>query len=376
MTVLWVRREERETECRAPIVPADARRLVEDGVDVAVEDAPQRVFPTAEYEAAGCRVVPAGSWVGAPADAYVVGLKELPDEPYALRHRHVFFGHAYKGQPGARRLLRRFAAGGGTLLDLEYLTDGKGRRLAAFGYWAGYAGAALAVLHHRGRLGPPLRPLSRDALDAMLSDPPAAEPAAAGGSRAAPRALVMGALGRSGRGAVAALEAAGLHAPAPTRWDLEETRQLDRTALLGHDLMVNTVLTTAPAPPFLTPADLDDPARRLSLLCDVTCDVGSPFNTVPVYDSTTTWQEPARRLRAGPPPFDVIAIDNLPSLLPHEASIDFSADLLPALRALPAPRPPGRSSAEGALESSWQRCEQQFLAARGSVTTTLEDVDA
>ena len=37
--------------------------------------------------------------------------------------------------------------GGGALLDLEYLTDDHGRRLAAFGYWAGYVGAALAVLH-------------------------------------------------------------------------------------------------------------------------------------------------------------------------------------------------------------------------------------
>ncbi len=41
--------------------------------------------------------------------------------------------------------LRSFARGGGTLLDLEFLQDEKGRRLAAFGYHAGFAGAALAL---------------------------------------------------------------------------------------------------------------------------------------------------------------------------------------------------------------------------------------
>jgi saccharopine dehydrogenase (NAD+, L-lysine-forming) len=347
MTVrLWMRHEVRPTECRAPIAPADARPLVQDGFAVTVEDSPQRIFPSSEYAAVGCRIVAPGTWVDAPVDTYVIGLKELPDEPAVLRHRHVFFGHAYKGQPGAARLLRRFVGGGGTLLDLEYLTDDRGRRLAAFGLWAGYVGAALAVLHHRGRLDPPLRPLSRQALDAMLAPPPGA----------LPTALVLGALGRSGRGAVNALEVAGITA---TRWDVEETRELDRAALLDHDILVNTVLASEPIPPFLTQADLDDPARRLTVVCDVTCDVGSECNTLPIYDSTTSWLEPARRLRSGAAPLDIIAIDNLPSLLPREASVAFSADLLPQLRTLGGPA------------SSWQRCERLFLAA-----TTTEDVDA
>lgn len=313
---LWLRHETRTTERRTPVVPADARRLVESGVTLTVEESPQRVFPIEAYEAAGCRVAETGSWVSAPSDAVVLGLKELPDEPAALTHRHVFFGHAYKQQPGAETLLRRFLAGGGALLDLEYLVDDDGRRLAAFGYWAGYLGAALAVLHHRGRLRAPLRPTSKDELDAELA-----------GDGAELKALVIGALGRSGRGARVALQVAGVE---PTCWDLAETRDLDRHALLEHELMVNTVLTTRPVPPFLTDKDLDEPGRRLRTLCDVTCDVGSPMNVLPVYDTTTDWTEPVRRLRERPA-LDLIAIDNLPSLLPREASVDFSAELLPLL---------------------------------------------
>ncbi|MFF2196351.1 saccharopine dehydrogenase [Streptomyces sp. NPDC058157] len=325
-THLWMRHEARRTERRAPLTPQDAARLVEAGIRITVEESAQRAFPLADYAAAGCATAPTGSWhEQAPDDAYVLGLKELPAGPGApaLRHRHIYFGHAYKGQAGARELLARFTAGGGALLDMEYLTDDSGRRVAAFGYWAGYVGAALAVLHHRRALTAPLVPTDRPALDALLAS------TATDGDPTT--ALVIGALGRCGRGACDALVQAGLE---PTRWDLPETRALDRAALLGHDLLVNTVLTTTPVPPFLTKADLDEPARRLSLVSDVTCDVTSDCNVLPVYDETTTWDAPVRALRDGDRPLDLIAIDNLPSLLPVEAATAFSAELAPHLARL------------------------------------------
>ena len=198
---LWLRAETRASERRAPLVPEDAARLVERGFEVTVEDSAQRVFPLADYAAAGCRTAPEGTWCETDDDQYVLGLKELPEEPGELRHRHIFFGHCFKGQSGAQRLLARFRAGGGALLDLEYLTDERGRRLAAFGYWAGYVGAALAVLHRRGVLTAPLRDTDRAALDGLLR---------ASAQAAAPTsALVIGALGRCGRGARDALATAG-----------------------------------------------------------------------------------------------------------------------------------------------------------------------
>ncbi|MEV8541810.1 saccharopine dehydrogenase [Streptomyces sp. NPDC051572] len=315
---LWLRHEPRTTERRTPVVPSDARRLVESGVTLTVEESPQRIFPIEEYEAVGARVAPADSWASAPRDTVILGLKELPDEPTELTHRHIFFGHAYKGQPGASDLLSRFAAGGGSLSDLEYLVDDNGRRLAAFGFWAGYLGAALAVLQHRGRLVAPLTPTSKEELDELL------RPAAGDAEFSA---LVIGALGRSGRGARVAFSTAGIE---PTCWDMAETQNLDRPALLAHDVLVNCVLATTPVPPFLREADLDDPTRRLRTVSDVTCDVGSPLNVLPVYDRTTEWDDPVRQLRERPP-LDLIAIDNLPSLLPRESSTDFSAALLPQL---------------------------------------------
>ncbi|UED86254.1 saccharopine dehydrogenase [Streptomyces profundus] len=340
MTRLWMRHETRATERRAPLVPEDAARLVARGVSVTVEESPQRAFALDDYVRAGCATAPAGSWAEAPEDAYVLGLKELPARPPALRHRHIFFGHAYKGQAGAAELLDRFTAGGGALLDLEYLTDDAGIRLATFGYWAGYMGAVLAVLHRRGALPAPLAPRGRPEWEALLR---------AGGGGDDVSALVIGALGRSGRGACDGLEAAGV---APVRWDVEETRVLDRAAVIRHDLLVNTVLVTRPVPPFLTPADLDAAGRRLSVVADVSCDVNSEVNVLPVYDAVTDWDRPARRLRGGDRPLDVIAVDNLPSLLPVEASLAFSAELSPWLARL------------GAGDGVWVRCLRTFAAAR------------
>lgn len=362
---LWIRHEVRPTERRAPLVPADAALLVERGVAVTVEQSPQRAFPMDDYVAAGCRTAPAGSWVDAPREQVIVGIKELPAAPAALVHRHVYFGHAYKGQDGAATLLGRFVAGGGTLLDIEYLVDDAGRRLAAFGYWAGYVGAALAVQHFRGDLPTPLAPTSRATLDTRLRPPGStdhdprpdsghghgASHDALSGDRAASdngagsvRAVVIGALGRSGRGACEALAVAGI---ATTGWDVAETRRLDRPALLGHDILVNTVLTTRPQPPFLTAADVADPARRLSVVADVTADVTSENNLLPIYDANTTWERPATRVH-DEPALDVIAIDNLPSLLPVEASIAFSAELAPLLATVTTNNP------------AWQRCARVF----------------
>jgi saccharopine dehydrogenase (NAD+, L-lysine-forming) len=140
-----------------------------------------------------------------------------------------------------------------------------------------------------------------------------------------------------------------------TRWDRQETRDLHKQALLGHDLLVNCVVTHTPTTPFVEQADLDH-ERRLRVLADVTCDVTGPTNMLPVNTEITTWQEPVRRLHGGTPehrsaPLEVIAIDNLPSLLPREASEGFSADLTPCLRGL---------AEEGGPSGPWRAAGRAF----------------
>ena len=326
---LWMRHEARATERRAPIVPTDVRRLLASGMRVTVERSPQRVFDIEEYAEAGAEVADTGSWLEAPEDAYVLGIKELPDEPASLRHRHIYFAHAYKGQSDAAYTLGRFREGGGRLYDIEYLTDERGRRVVAFGYWAGYVGAALGALQLAGTLKWPLAPTDKPTLDAQLVE---------AGLPMDTSTVVTGARGRSGTGATDALAVAGLEAG---RWDRAESRTQDPVQLLEHDLLVNCVFTNVPATPFVTADDLAR-RRRLHLISDVTCDVTSATNMLPVNRAITSWEDPVRRISDECGRWlDVIAIDNLPSLVPREASTTFSADLTPHLLGLSDSPPVG-----------------------------------
>ncbi len=324
MTHLWVRAEQRPNEERVGLTPEGAAALVQAGIRVTVEQSSVRAIPIDGYRAAGCEIAAENLWPQAPADAIIFGLKELPEDGTSLAHRHIMFGHAFKGQPAGRVLLQRFKAGGGTLYDLEYLVGEDGRRVAAFGYWAGYAGAAVSLkvwaAQQHGRIAGPVRMV---ASKAALLDQLGGE--LAGLSR--PRAIIIGALGRVGTGAADLCTALGV---AVTRWDMAETASGGPfPEVLQHEIFLNCILAR-PGCPVFVPASAKESPRTLTVIGDIACDPTSDFSPIKVYDRATDWDAPALRVHDSPP-LDVTAIDNLPSLMPVESSEDYASQLLPSL---------------------------------------------
>ncbi|MBM3614569.1 MAG: saccharopine dehydrogenase [Alphaproteobacteria bacterium] len=328
MTHLWVRAEQRPNEERVGLTPEGAAVLVKAGIRVTVETSSVRAIGIEGYAKAGCEIAAENLWPKAPADAIIFGLKELPEDGTPLTHRHIMFGHAFKGQPAGQVLLKRFKAGGGTLYDLEYLVDETGRRVAAFGYWAGYAGAAVslycwAAQQRGGIAGPVKKAGSKEALLTELN----ADLAGLG----RPRAIIIGALGRVGTGAADLCEAMGV---AVTKWDMAETASGGPfTEVLEHEIFLNCILARPGCPVFVPAAAKVDAARKLTVIGDIACDPTSEFSPIKVYDRATDWDAPALRV-AERPVLDVTAIDNLPSLMPVESSIDYAAQLLPSLLTL------------------------------------------
>ncbi len=327
MTHLWVRAEQRPNEERVGLTPEGAAALIRAGIRVTVEESSVRAIPIDGYRAAGCEIAAENLWPQAPADAIIFGLKELPEDGTPLTHRHIMFGHAYKGQPAGRELLRRFRAGGGVLYDLEYLVDEGGRRVAAFGYWAGFAGAAVSLkcwaAQQRGGIAGPVAKYPGKA--ALIAD---LERELAGMDR--PRAIVIGALGRVGTGASDLCAAMGVDV---TKWDMAETASGGPfPEVLQHEIFLNCILAR-PGCPVFVPASAKTDARKLTVIGDIACDPTSDFSPIKVYDRATDWDAPALRVHDAPP-LDVTAIDNLPSLLPVESSEDYAAQLLPSLLTL------------------------------------------
>jgi len=325
-------------ERRSALTPTTTKELIEAGYRVNVERSPQRIFDDKEFEKAGATLVEENTWRDAPKDTIIIGLKELPIEKFPLEHVHVQFAHCYKEQEGWETVLARFPRGGGTLLDLEFLQDDNGRRVAAFGYHAGFAGAALALENWAWQLTHPKNepfpsvssyPNEND----LIADVKKAIAQGSEKTGKAPRVLVIGALGRCGSGAVDLCLRAGVPTENVIKWDMAETAKGGPfPEIIESDIFVNCIYLISKIPNFVDMKSLDTLDRKLSVVCDVSADTTNPNNPIPIYTIATTFDKPTVPVEVkNDPPVTIISIDHLPSLLPREASKSFSEALLPHL---------------------------------------------
>ena len=223
---LWLRCETKTAEHRSALTPTTAKKLIDAGFDITVERDPQRIFDDSEFEKVGCHLADYHTWPSAARTTPILGLKELDTPGPDLEHTHIQFAHCYKQQDGWVDVLTRFKRGGGKLYDLEFLEDANGRRVAAFGWHAGFAGAALGLLALAEQVQG--RQLGKQTMypneSSLLEQTRAAvETIRAHRSDGRVTSLVIGALGRCGRGAIDCLEKSGFKADEIVRWDIQET---------------------------------------------------------------------------------------------------------------------------------------------------------
>lgn len=350
---ILLRAEQKPLEHRS-FSPAVIGSLISAGYPVSVERSPsdpnyRRIFEDAEYEAVGAKLVPAGTWPDAADGTLILGLKELPEESFPLRNSHIAFAHVYKNQGGWQEVLGRYPRGGSVLYDLEFLVDEQGRRVSAFGYHAGFTGAALGLKTWAWQLENPSKKLpsvgsftdgrgyyfNEDELVSQIREDLVAGEKKLGRK---PTAMVLGALGRCGRGACDLFVKAGIPEENITRWDIGETK--DRHGpyeeIAKHDIFLNAIYLSEPIPPFVNNDLLSAPGRNLGVVVDVSCDTTNPHNPIPIYDINTTFEDPTVPVeikddKNDNKPLSVISIDHLPSMLPREASESFSEGLKESL---------------------------------------------
>ncbi|KAK9101658.1 hypothetical protein Scep_025088 [Stephania cephalantha] len=138
-------------ERRAPLTPSHCARLLHEGrantgvSRIIVQPSPKRIHHDALYEDVGCQLSDDLSQCG-----LILGIKQpkldmiLPDRAYS------FFSHTHKAQKENMPLLDKILAERASLFDYELIVGDHGKRLLAFGKFAGRAGM-IDFLHGLGK---------------------------------------------------------------------------------------------------------------------------------------------------------------------------------------------------------------------------------
>jgi len=123
-------------ERRTPLIPAHVKELAQQtGLEFIVQSSDMRAYSDGEYRDAGLSVA-----VDLKDCPVIIALKEIPVDVLEKDKAYVFFSHVIKGQPGNMPMLQQALDLGCTVIDYEKIVNDEGRRLIAFGNYAGLAG--------------------------------------------------------------------------------------------------------------------------------------------------------------------------------------------------------------------------------------------
>ncbi|MEZ4986433.1 MAG: NAD(P)-dependent oxidoreductase [Saprospiraceae bacterium] len=342
-------------DTRVPLNPQQCAYLrSEFGLNVVVQPSPIRIFKDEEYAALG---VPLEEYLG-DCDL-LLGVKEVPIDQLIPGKTYSFFSHTHKQQVYNKPLLKAILDKHIHLIDYEVMTDNLGRRVIAFGYFAGVVGAHNAFWTFGQRTGAFALPRMFELYDYAAAKQLYQQ------LQLPPIKIVLTGTGRVSTGADQVLEDMGIRQVSPgdfLKMDFNEPvyTQLVSRDYVRHsegipfdklhyyqhpeqyvsafkpyaetaDIMINGIFWDKRSPAFFSLEDMADPAFRIQVIADVTCDI-APDSSIPSTIKASTIADPVFGFdplsRQETPPFlpssvDMMTIDNLPSELPRDASTNF-----------------------------------------------------
>ncbi|KAG9443907.1 hypothetical protein H6P81_015247 [Aristolochia fimbriata] len=128
-------------ERRTPLTPSHCARLLHNGRGnsgverIIVQPSTKRIYHDAQYEDVGCEVSDDLSECGV-----IIGIKQPKLDMVLSDRAYAFFSHTHKAQSENMPLLDKILAERSTLYDYELIVGDDGKRLLAFGKYAGRAG--------------------------------------------------------------------------------------------------------------------------------------------------------------------------------------------------------------------------------------------
>jgi saccharopine dehydrogenase (NAD+, L-lysine-forming) len=302
-----IRREYKKMEYRTPLIPRDCKKLINNIIYVEKDN--NRCYSDEEYSTNGCIMI--DTYLDLDnKDVLVIGLKELELLNDNFKYNHMYFSHTFKNQSNSNLILSKFKQFGGSIYDLEYFTDSK-ERLFAFGFHAGIVGCYLGLLqfYYKKQLkNITISPFdSYDKLYAHIYSEYHT-------IYIQPTIAIIG-NGRCTRGVTYLLNRLNLPYTIYTRSMKKDN--------LFYDIIINCILLDSQEP-FITFDTLKlykDPL----IIVDISCDYTSHNNPIPIYTSPSTLSDPVIKINNN---VDLIAIENLPTILARDSSNMFSSKLV------------------------------------------------
>jgi len=311
---IFIRKESLTNETRVPIVPEDVHKLILAEHTVILQKSNTRVFTDEEFLKAGAKLTD-DEWHKSK-DALIIGLKELDNLEKLNAHTHVYFSHSYKNQQGSQAILQAFNQTNSILYDLEYFTNNDGSRLLAFGYFAGLIGAVLGLRQNYNKnMGIP---------DIHDLTPWASTKDLLYFCKIFPASIAVIGNGRSAKGVKDMLNRVRV-----------PYSNIDRHTPLNlgdYDMIFNCILLDESYDKTWITKDTN--LEKPLLIIDISCDYSKSNNPIAIYNKPTTWKNPVYNFNDK---ISIIAIDNLPSLLPRDACTDFSNGLTELLLNIESP---------------------------------------
>ncbi len=291
----------------------------------------------------------------------LLGIKEVPIRDLMEGKTYMFFSHTIKKQPHNRELLKAVIAKKIRLIDWETMTDKQGRRVIAFGRWAGIVGAHNALWTWGKRSDAFHLPRAFEAHDYMALMKsyeglklPAFKILLAGGGRVAQgveEVLSKASIRKLSPGEFLSLnkpsEAVYTNLDCPDFYRKKSDQSFDWKDFFAHpgdyestfepylkatDMFINAIYWDPAAPRFFELSQMRSPGFRIRVIADITCDI---HGSVPSTIKATTIAEPlyGTDLETGAMSAAVfggqilttMSIDNLPNELSRDASEAFGA---------------------------------------------------
>jgi saccharopine dehydrogenase (NAD+, L-lysine-forming) len=103
------------------------------------------------------------------------------------------------------------------------------------------------------------------------------------------------------------------------------TRDHSKNNLHKYDIVFNCIYLSNYIKPWFTH---NTQFEKPIVICDISCDPYHEYNPIQIYKETTTWEKPVYQYNEN---VSIIAIDNLPSLIPIDSSTYFSNKMIELL---------------------------------------------